>query len=80
MVRDMQNSPFLQFGSQFIYDFADLPVHRYRYRRLPCLGFMVSSPDVLDAYMYAKADISVQMSVFSVLFFYDSSSYLSNIK
>lgn len=59
MVRDMQNSPFLQFGSQFIYDFADLPVHRYRYRRLPCLGFMVSSPDVLDAYMCMLGPVSM---------------------
>jgi hypothetical protein len=67
----MENSPFLQFGPQFTYDFAYLPGTQVAMLQATLTGLYGVSPDVLDTYVYVRAALNMQMGVFSALFFYD---------
>jgi hypothetical protein len=67
----MENSPFLQFGPWFTYDFAYIPGTKVPLLQATLTGLYGISPDVLDAYVYARASLNWQMGVFSALLFYD---------
>jgi hypothetical protein len=65
------NSPFLQFGPEITYDFAYLPGTSVPMLQVALLGQYGISPDVLDAYVYARVIISGRVGIMSVEFFYD---------